>query len=214
MDTADLTEVTIGQIIWWSVFISLAAWLAFLVYRAMDHPRLVLTATPAGPRATSRDTWLYIVSMPFLVSLWWIFFFAVFLINENNLNPVQLLVFPSALVVSIRALAFLSPHTAHELAKVIPIALVAFVILDGSIRDATEFEEVLDHVFELEVSPAVILFVLLIDYALTAIWYWGWIRWGRERWTTWRSKRSVQQIPHDDGRVAVLPHADGADGGA
>ncbi len=231
--STDGFEVTIGQVLWWSVFIGAAAWIAFLVYRSMDHPRLVLTPTPEGLRATPRNVIQYAVSMPFLIALWWGFFFLVFLINENHVNLVQLFVFPSALVVSIRALAFISPVTARELGKVLPVALVAFVILDGKVRDLEEIGEILDESDLIQSDAWVIPFVLFCDYAFTAIWYWGWIRWLQPRLAARKvsaeasdgasgsdtaagaesgdGSASAEEVAHDDGGVAVLPDADGAD---
>ena len=213
--STDGFEITFGQVLFFSVLIGVAAWISFLVYRAMDHPRLVLTQTPEGPRATIRNVIQYVVSMPFLVILWWAFFFTVFLINENHINVAQLFIFPSALIISIRALAFLSPVTARELGKVLPVALVAFVILDGAIRSETELEEMWEQIENVDTDFFVIPMVLFADYVFTAIWYWGWIRWGQPRWNARKALRqasSGQQVAHDDGGVAVLPDADRADG--
>ena len=210
MDTEGL-QVTFGQVITWSLIIGIAAWVSFLIYRAMDHPRLVLHPTPEGPRAAPRDVIQYAISMPILVVLWWAFFFAVFLINENHINAAQLFIFPSALIISIRALAFISPVTARELGKVLPVALVAFVILDGSIRSEAEIDEMLDQIDLIDTDFLVIPVVLFADYVFTATWYWGWIRWGQPRWLA-RKMRSAEQVAHDDGGVAVLPDTDSADG--
>ncbi|MFM9135195.1 MAG: hypothetical protein ACKOT0_07160 [bacterium] len=208
-------EVTIWQVVSFSIFIGLAAWLSFMVYRAMDHPRLVLTETPQGPRADGLDVAKYALSMPFLIALWWGFFFAVFLINESHINIVQLFVFPSALVVSIRALAFLSPVTARELGKVLPVALVAFVILDGNIRDFQEIDDFLEQSHLIAPDFWVIPFVLFVDYLFTAIWYRGWIR-GLQPLLAARKAAvtSAEEVAHDDGGVAVLPDPDGTDRGA
>ena len=213
--STDGFEVTFGQVLFFSLLIGVAAWISFMVYRAMDHPRLVLQQTPEGPRADVRDVLQYVISMPLLVVLWWCFFFVVFFINENHINVVQLFVFPSALIVAIRALAFLSPVTARELGKVLPVALVAFVILDGSIRSEAELEEILEQLDWVDTDLLVVPMVLFIDYVFTAIWYWGWIRWGQPRWQARQSERrarSAQKVAHDDGGVAILSDADGADG--
>ena len=207
-------EVTLGQVLFWSLLIGVAAWISFLVYRAMDHPRLVLHETPRGLRASPRDVIQYVVSMPFLVAMWWVFFFLVFLVNENHINGAQLFIFPSALIISIRALAFISPHTAHELGKVLPVALVAFVILDGRFRSEAEFEEIVDQAVQVDTDFLVIPTVLFVDYLFTAIWYWGWIRWGQPRWQARKARRSGEHVAHDDRGVAVLADADGADGRA
>ena len=212
VDTIGLTEVGFTEIIQWSIFIAIAALIAYWVYRSMDHPLLALTETPAGPRPTRRALITYVLVTPLLVLAWWGFFSLVLIVNENSLNPAQIVIFPIALVIAIRTLAFVAPHAAHELAKVIPIALVAFVILDGNIRSAEEIGEVLDQIGEIDITIPALLLLFAYDYLLTAIWYWGWIRWGQPRWAA--RKASRKHVADDDGGVAVLPDADGADGRA
>lgn len=212
MDTIGRTDIGFTEIIQWSLFIAIAALVAYWVYRSMDHPLLALHETPDGPRTTRRALVTYILVTPLLVFGWWLFFISVFIVNENSLNPAQIIIFPVALIIAIRTLAFIAPHAAHELAKVIPIALIAFVILDGNIRTAQEIGEVLDQISEIEVSIPALLLLFAYDYVLTTIWYWGWIRWGQPRWQA--RKASRKHVAHDDGGVAVLADADGADGRA
>ena len=214
VDTIEITEVTLPMIVVWSILIGVAAVVAYWVYRSMDRPRLVLTPTPEGPRATRRHVILYALTTPLLIVLWWGFFFTVLLVNANEINAAQLVIFPIALIIAIRTLAFLAPHAAHELAKVVPVALIAFVILDGNIRSAQEIGEMLDAVAEIDLTGPALLLLFAYDYLLTAIWYWGWIRWGRPRWEARKAARSGEHVAHDDGGVAVLPDADGTDRGA
>ena len=211
VDTSGLTEVGFTEIVQWSILIGVAAVIAYWVYRSMDHPLLALTQTPAGPRSTRRALVTYILVTPLLVTAWWTFFSLVLIVNENALNPAQIVIFPIALIIAIRTLAFIAPRAAHELAKVIPIALVAFVILDGNIRNTEEMGEILDQIAEIEITIPALLLLFAYDYLLTLIWYWGWIRWGRPRW---QARRSGEHVADDDGGVTVLPDADGADRGA
>jgi hypothetical protein len=211
VDTSGLTEVGFTEIVQWSILIGVAAVIAYWVYRSMDHPLLALTQTPAGPRATRRALVTYILVTPLLVTAWWTFFSLVFIVNENALNPAQIVIFPIALIIAIRTLAFIAPRAAHELAKVIPIALVAFVILDGNIRNTEEMGETLDQIAEIEITLPALLLLFAYDYLLTAIWYWGWIRWGQPRW---QARRSGKHVADGDGGIAVLADADGADGRA
>ena len=192
MDTSTLTSVTVTNVLVWAAIIGIAACIAYLVYRSIDHPRLRLTQTPLGPRVTRRDLILYIVTTPVLITLWWLFFFGVLLVNDNEINPAQLVIFPLALIIAIRTLAFVAPRASHELAKVIPIALVAFVILDGSIRSPEEFVEMVAAVDSLELSWPTLLLIFVYDYILTAIWYVGWIRWGQPRWQARTAHRSTK----------------------
>jgi hypothetical protein len=191
-----------------------AAVVAYWVYRSMDRPRLVLTPTPEGVRATRRHVITYVLTTPILIVLWWTFFFIVLLVNANEINAAQLVIFPIALIIAIRTLAFLAPRAAHELAKVVPVALVAFVILDGNIRPPEEIGEMLDAVAEINLTGPALLLLFAYDYLLTAIWYWGWIRWGQPRWEARRAARSGEHVAHDDGGVAVLADADRTDRGA
>lgn len=214
MDTADLTEIGLGEIAFWSIVIITGALLAYLVYRSMDHPLLRVTQTPDGPRVTRRDLIRYVIATPILVTAWWMFFTLVLFVNENALNAAQLVIFPIALIIAIRTLAFTAPRAGHELAKIIPIALVAFVILDGSIRDLTEIDELGDQAESIDVSGAALLLLFAYDYVLTAIWYWGWVRWGKPEWQARKERRSGEHVAHDDGGVAILPDTDGADRGA
>lgn len=209
VDTIDLTEIGFSEIVIWSAIIAIAALVAYWVYRSMDHPLLALSDTPEGPRPTRRALITYIIVTPLLVTAWWIFFTAVLIFNENALNAAQVIIFPIALVIAIRTLAFVAPRAAHELAKVIPIALVAFVILDGNIRNEEEIVELGDKLEAIEITGPVLLLLFAYDYLLTAIWYWGWIRWGRRRGGV-----SGEHVADDDGRIAVLSDTDGADGRA
>ena len=212
VDTIGLTEVGFTEIIQWSLIIAIAALIAYWVYRSMDHPLLALTPTPAGPRPTRRALVIYVLVTPLLVSAWWLFFILVLIVNENSLNPAQIVIFPIALIIAIRTLAFVAPRAAHELAKVIPIALVAFVILDGNMRTAEEVGEVFDGIADIEITIPALLLLFAYDYLITTIWYWGWIRWGQPRWQARKERRSGEHVAHDDGGVAVLTDADGADG--
>ena len=191
VDTSGLTEVGLAQIAFWSLAIGLAALLAYFVYRSMDSPLLRVTETPEGPRVTRRDLVRYIIITPLLVTAWWLFFSTVLLFNENALNAAQLLIFPIALIIAIRTLAFVAPRAGRELAKIIPIALVAVVILDGRIRDLTEIDEIAEQTENIDISMPSLLLLFAYDYVITAIWYWGWIRWGQPRWNARKALRQA-----------------------
>ena len=201
--TTDLAHIGFGYILTWTIIFISVGWIAYIVYRAMDHPRLVLHATPEGPRARPRDVALYVISMPLLILAWYAFFLGILLLNNNELQVDQLVVFPAALIIAIRFLAFTATHAANELAKVVPIALIA-----GNTRSAESWLELIEKSEGVSVTTPAIIFVLFADYLFTAIWYWAWIRWGQPRW---QERRSAQQVTHDDGGVAILTDADGAD---
>lgn len=214
VDTIDVSEITLGMLVFWAVLIASAAVVAHLVYRSMDRPLLALTPTPDGPRATRRSVITYILVTPLLVALWWFFFSAVLLLSDNAFNATQLLLLPLALIIAVRTLVFIAPGPAHELAKILPIALIAVVILGGGVRPIEDYDRILDELEPVDISGASILLLFVYDYAITAIWYWGWVRWGRPQMAVWRARRSVEQVPDHDGGVAVLADTDGADGRA
>lgn len=191
MDTQGLTQIGFTEILIWSLIIGVAALVAYGVYRSMDRPLLALTQTPEGPRPTRRAVITYILVTPLLVTAWWTFFTVVLLVSENDLNAAQIILFPIALIIAIRTLAFVVPRAAHELAKVVPIALVAFVILDGRIRDWTETDKLDDEISAINVTGPALLLLFVFDYLITAIWYWGWIRWGQPRWAARKAARTI-----------------------
>ena len=83
------------------------------------------------------------------------------------------------------------------------VALVAFVILDGRFRSEAEFEEIVDQAVQVDTDFLVIPTVLFVDYLFTAIWYWGWIRWGQPRWQARKARRSGEHVAHDDRGVWI-----------
>ena len=183
-------EITLGMLVFWAALIGGAAVLAHLVYRSMDRPLLSLTLTEQGPRAQRRDVVLYVIVTPLLVALWWSFFTMVLLLSDNKIGATQLILFPLALIIAVRTLVFIAPGTAHALAKILPIALIAVVILSGSVRPAEEFDRILDDLAPIAVSSPAIVLLFCYDYIITAIWYWGWIRWGRPKWVARRALAS------------------------
>lgn len=203
-------EVGLSDLLLWSLVFMALTVLAYLVYRSIEKPRLVLTPTPEGPRARRRDVILWVITTPLLIIFWWNFFFMVLWIADNQLNLTQLLLYPIAIIIAVRTLAFVVPPAAHELAKILPLTIIALILLSGSIRDTDEMLAIGDQLMDMDVSVPAYLFLFTYEYLITAIWYWGWIRWGQPRWQA--RKASRKHVAHDDGGVAVLADADGADG--
>ena len=191
-DAKTILEVGLGEIVQWTLIIVVAAFVSYVVYRAMEHPRLRLVPTPTGLRTTRRDVVLYAISIPFLVSSWIVFFWAILLLVDNRLDALGLIVLPAAIVIAARVLAHLNRHVAHEVAKAVPLTIITLIILGGQIRNDESFLRILDEVEPITVSWPALLFVLLVDYALTAIWYWGYVRW----WLPRRAARSAAAEHH------------------
>ena len=191
VDTEGLLSLGIGELIIWSAIFALLAVLAYLVYRSIEKPRLVLTATPDGLRARRRDVILWIITTPLLIVFWWNFFFTVLWVADNELNLTQLVLFPIAIILAVRTLAFVVPPAAHELAKILPLTIIALILLMGSVRDTGDMLRISEEVLTLDVSVAAYIFLFAYEYAITAIWYWGWIRWGRPRWEARKAARSA-----------------------
>jgi hypothetical protein len=196
MDTEGLLNLGIGELIVWSAIFAVLAVLAYLVYRSMEKPRLVLTPTPDGPRARRRDVILWVITTPLLVFFWWNFFFMVLWISDNALNLTQLVLFPIAIIIAVRTLAFVVPPAAHELAKILPLTIIALIVLMGSVRDGDDMLRIAGEVYDVDLSIAAYVFLFAYEYAITAIWYWGWIRWGQPRWAARKAARSGEHVPH------------------
>lgn len=180
-DPSSLLEIGLGEIIQWTLIIVIAAFVSYVVYRAMERPRLRLVDTPNGLRTTPRDIALYAITIPFLVVGWVVFFWVILLLVDNQLGALDLIVLPAAIVIAARVLAHLNQHIAHEVAKAVPLTIITLIILGGQIRDDASFTRILEEAEPITVTWPALLFVLLIDYALTAAWYWGYIRWWHPR---------------------------------
>jgi len=167
-------SVSIEEILFWTIVIILSAVLAYIVYRAMERPRLRLTPTPDGPRAMRRDVILYAITIPLLIFAWWNFFSAILIVADTNLEIV-------AIVLAARVLAHVDQRIAHEIAKAVPLTIITLIVVTGSLRGEENILRLLDEAGQVDISWGALLFVLLADYAITAVWYWGYIRWWQPR---------------------------------
>lgn len=198
-DAPTVIDVGIGEIIGWTIAIVAAAFLAYVVYRAMERPRLKIVETPEGRRARPRDVLLYAITIPFLIITWILFFWVILLMADNQLDALGLIVIPAAIVVAARVLAHVNSNVAHEVAKVVPLTIITLIIVGGGIRDDASFIEILRELEPINVTWPALLFVLLVDYALTAGWYWIGIRW----WQPWRESKRDQQVVSDSSSAAA-----------
>jgi len=160
--------------------------LAVLCYRAMERPRLVLTPTPLGPRAMPADVIKYAISIPFLTGLWIGYFLVILAIARNNLDASGVLVTAAGVVIGTRILAHVWSDAAREIGKVVPLAIVTLVLIAGNMRDENTFETLVTDLEKMDFSGVTYLLFFTFDYVITAIWYWGWIRW-MQPWAAARS---------------------------
>jgi len=174
-------SVSIEEILFWTIVIILSAVLAYIVYRAMERPRLRLTPTPDGPRAMRRDVILYAITIPLLIFAWWNFFSAILIVADTNLEIVALTTVPAGIVLAARVLAHVDQRIAHEIAKAVPLTIITLIVVTGSLRGEENIVRLLDEAGQVDISWGALLFVLLTDYVITAVWYWGYIRWWQPR---------------------------------
>jgi len=190
-DAPTVIDIGIGEIIGWTVTIVVAAFLAYVVYRAMERPRLRLVGASGGLRALPRDVVLYAVSIPFLILTWILFFWVILLLADNQLDALGLIVLPASIVVAARVLAHLNSRVAHEVAKIVPLTIITLIILGGQIRDDASFNRIFEQLEPINVTWPALVFVLLVDYALTAGWYWIYVRW-------WAPSAAARRERRDD----------------
>lgn len=183
-------SVSLEEILFWTIVIILSAILAYIVYRAMERPRLRLTQTPDGPRAMRRDVILYAITIPLLIFAWWNFFSAILIVADTNLEIVALTTVPAGIVLAARVLAHVDQRIAHEIAKAVPLTIITLIVVTGSLRGEENIVRLLAEAGRVDISWGALLFVLLADYAITAIWYWGYIRW-------WQPRREARRASLD-----------------
>jgi hypothetical protein len=192
----------LDEILIWTILIVVAAVLAYLVYRAMERPRLRLVETSKGLRAMPRDVVLYAISIPLLVFLWWNFFGAILLFADTNLGIVELSSVPAGIVLAARFLAHVNQRIAHEIAKAVPLTIITLIIVTGSIRDEENLFQIIDEADSgFVIQWGAWAFILLADYVFTAVWYWGYIRWWQPKRASQREARSASASDQPDQHV-------------
>ena len=133
-----MMSVTATDIIVLTASILVAMFLAVVGYRAMQHPRVVLTQTVDGQwRASRRDAIKYAISIPLLLLAWNVFLLVILLSGDNWLDGPRSLVVATSVIAAARILAHLSPERAHELAKSVPLTLVTLLLISGGFRGLT-----------------------------------------------------------------------------
>ncbi len=149
-----ILEVSLSEIVFWTLVIILSAIAAYVVYRAMERPRLRLTETDRGLRATRRDVIAYAVTIPFLIFGWWLFFWLILLIADTNLDVITLTTIPAAIVLAARVLAHASQPIAHEIAKAVPLTIITLIIITGSLRDEDDLFTLLEDAERVDITWA------------------------------------------------------------
>jgi len=176
-----LAEVGATEILEWLIVLVVATSIAYLIYRAMERPRLRVIDTPQGERTTLRDTVQYAISIPILVLLWIAFFTVILSIADNNLDAFSLAVLPAAIVMATRLLAHVNPHIAHELGKAVPLTLITLILIAGGIREENALLDIIEELVEMGISGPALVLVFVFDYVITALWYWIYVRWWKPR---------------------------------
>jgi hypothetical protein len=176
-----LAEVGATEILEWLIILVVATSIAYVIYRAMERPRLRVVETPQGQRATLRDTVQYAVSIPILVLLWIAFFTVILSIADNGLDAFNLAVLPAAIVMATRLLAHVNPKIAHELGKAVPLTLITLILIAGGVREENALLDIIEELAEMGMSGPALVLVFVFDYVITALWYWIYVRWWKPR---------------------------------
>ena len=188
------------------VLLLLAMWGAVTSYRAMQRPRLVLTQVAPGEwRASRRDFWQYVVSMPVLLFLWVQGLVLILLFAKNDLAGSDVFAVAVAIVVAVRILAHVSREHSHELAKSVPLTIVTLFVITGSWRGGDSLTQVTDDYVRTDVSFPVLLLPLAVEFAVTALWYWLGVRWWWHRdYDVVAMPENEEQILHEHTLASVL----------
>jgi len=175
-------SVTAPEIILLTVTIIAAMFVAVAGYRAMQHPRIVLTQVSEGQwRARRRDVIQYLVSIPFLLVAWYLFLLLILLSGNNWLNGAESLIVATSVIAAARVLAHISPERSHELAKSVPLTLVTLLLISGGLRGPKEIVAILDQWVHTDISGPAQALLLICELGTTALWYWVGVRylWSR-----------------------------------
>lgn len=163
--------VDVWEVLATAAFIAGLTLLSVLVYKAMERPRLTLTRTPDGLRAKPRDVVKYAVSIPFLTTLWIVFFSLVLFVAPVQSSARTQLLMPIAIVIAIRFLAHVNLAGAYHLSSVLPMVILASLVLGEGLPDEADIERLADESQGVEVAAAVFFLVYLLEYLFTLVWY-------------------------------------------
>jgi hypothetical protein len=183
--------------------IVIAMYIAVVVYRSIQKPRIVLTEVAPGVwRARRRDVIQYLISIPFLLVLWSASLVFILVVGTNNLTGQEIEMVASAVVIAARLFAHISPERSHELSKTVPLTLVTLVLISGSVRDIASMSALFDQFSRTELTWPATLLVLGAELLFTGLWYWVGVRW------LWPRGRNVPGMPrhHREPDIEGPPH--------
>lgn len=183
--------------------IVVAMWIAVMVYRSIQKPRIRLTEVEPGVwRAHRRDVVQYLLSIPFLLMLWSGSLVLILVVGTNSLTGREIEAVASAVVIAARFFAHLSPERSHELAKTVPLTLVTLVLISGSMRDLGSMQALFDDFSRTELSWSATGLVLGAELLFTATWYWLGVRF------LWLRGYNVPGLPkqHREPDIEGPPH--------
>lgn len=157
------------------------------VYRSMQHPRLYLSpnARTGEPQASWQSLVRYVVLIPIVLAVWLFVIILIMTIAANDRTAEQIALGAAAVVGAARILAHTSPEGSHELGKTIPLAVLSIIILGGT-PDVNSWEGIINDIgTNGEALDASYFTLLLLDLAMTGLWYWRVrARWREERPTS------------------------------
>jgi hypothetical protein len=178
--------------------IVVAMWIAVIVYRSIQRPRIVLHEVADGEwRARRRDVVQYLVSIPFLLLLWTASLVFILVVGTNNLSGFEIQAVASAVVIAARLFAHISPERSHELSKTVPLTLVTLVLISGSVRDFETMGAVFEDFTRTELTWPATFTVLWAELLFTGLWYWVGVRW------LWPRGRSVPGMPRHARAIEI-----------
>ena len=161
---------------------ALLAFLLWLVYRTMQHPRLpVNRSADRAPSANWAGVTRYLVTTPFMVLFWLAVFLFLLSTASDSRTGEEIIIASTAVIGGARLLAHLKEELAHELAKTVPIAILGFIIIGTGFTDLTRTSGIVDEIeSQLPLLDSYWLGLVVFDIAITAVWFvvirWRWLR--------------------------------------
>lgn len=194
-------EATVYDVVFLAAGMAFLAWLLWLVYRTMQHPRLPVNEHDDGPvTANWAGVLRYILTTPVVILFWLLVFLFLLSTAAEDRNAAEVIVAATAVIGGARLLAHTNEEIAHELAKTVPIAILGFIVIGGGFAGADKMVNTLNEAIESfdTLFGSYYAGLILFDFALTAIWFLA-IRFS---WS--RRQRRLEKGRPDDGILARL----------
>ncbi len=144
-----------------------------VVYRSMQAPRLrTISCGDGAPGVRWQGVVRYLVTVPFLVLFWYVVMLVVIATASSGRTGEEVVVIAAGVIGAARLLAHIHTEAAHELGKIIPLALLSLVLIGGTVSGYEQWLRLLtDWATNTATIEAYYWLLIIFDVLVTLSWF-------------------------------------------